>query len=951
MLAMTLSRRPHALPLLLLLVAAALSCRRAEPPQPFKPLAHTFEAPAQRDTFLCPRILSTQSYALKGCVPDPCTKGDVPVEGVPGACCAEGQTFDEQKLQCVGEGVCPQGMITGTGGCYFEDRDQQRAYTQQQCEQEDNLHACYSWAASLLSGFDVPRDTDKARAITERLCARGHIEGCALLAFTHLRFDAPGPRDVDLVRELNELSCRGGSDSGCGNLAWSHEQREEHEEAAKWLRFSCEQTGRGCDRAAKREALARRSREGDEAFLAMARKGCVDERKVLDCYEYTRHAAEIERIPRREVLRSIEPRDQPWCHDDDTGECEYAVYRAVELGELPKKEHLDALRLKCDEGHYNMCVSLTFLLKESAPLHATSREREQTLKEAERRGRRACEEGRRGRACESLAETHALSGKGAEQAREYYAKACELYMRDTCAKGGDLWLEQYERTKAQPALEKARDLYERSCELHEARGCFELGKIYYTPRLEGLDEEQSYAMSYAIFDFACHRFEEASSCYFVSGHPHVKGEEEEEKASRIYDVLGCLFNQGWACADMLKTDRGGPEELHEQMGEAAEGVMARRLERAERRNNSDWLRANRSFEQADLVTEGLIHMSHSVSSCSESSKSKQQCARQSKRADALYAVSYERARLGCEQGDAASCHQAGRMSLNALGAPRGGAEEFTPWYERACALGHPTACNWLGRHLLYGFEDVERDFHKAAEFNARQCELSMSHSWRAEDAGFVSWCENYVMATAHAGVDVVAVVDRILAGCDEPAREAYATRCREQAHDFVHALAPFYDEPLEAYFEERCATTNAARTCVAHARVLSEREPERARAIALAQCERDEEEADCSELGRQLLGEDRDQARAILKRECEQSGGRRGCADLGGHLLGSEHISEQAAGREALERGCEAYEARACTLLGELYQGSGSVAKDAKRAREFSRKACNLYDYRACEQL
>ena len=964
-------RQFFALALPLPFLIAALSCRRAEPPQPFKPLAHTFEAPAQRDTFLCPRILSTQSYALKGCVPDPCTKGDVPVEGVPGACCAEGQTFDEQKLQCVGEGRCPAGMTSGSQGCYFKDHAQDTAYDREQCEEHDNLRACHAWAEAIATSRYVPREPLQARAISERACARGHMESCALLAYLYVELRPVKPAERERAEELNRLSCQAGSSRACLSFAFDKEKPGYEEKPQRAMRL-CELTGQFCLKARSLEPRDEGITEQDREDNATLEKLCLEERDVSSCRSYIYLNARVNATPSEQVFETIAPALKAWCTEGQAQACELVLERssAPEVA-----SSVEALMSACEQGgDFDACVSVERHARWEAKNEESQIEREALFALMERSALKGCVEGQRGKMCDDLAVYYHEKGE-LERALDLYMLACDAQQMEACSDAADLLYGEHAKSVSSETIERAQHYGSRACMATIPKACYRLGKSYYFHKNKALSEPQNYARSAEIFKHACHEFGQQDSCYFLgANYRYAQGVSRDQEKAELYTAAGCLLGRTRSCFDVLVYTEGTLEELFETLRSGAE-LMASYPAGRQFNESSDPKRWDPHYA-SKLLYSSMFAIERAAARCAEWAKKSTDCEQVALRASGLLETHYQAARLDCEAGDASACLGRGAFSYHSVGPIAKDPEEYLPYYERACELGKGGTCWRLSTWRLKGLEGAAQDLGAARDLSLKSCAHLYEKypkappgngALRTEDF-FVGrllsplrpGCERALWLSAHLDHDLPGALKVVNETCQAWRGKNFPSQCEQRAREMLYELAAFYPETLSAHvFKARCEESGEAKSCAIYARALWESDPKAARSIAERACEHEQEGegSDCSELGRQLLAtpDDQERGRELLARECERTGdpwfyGGRGCVELGEHLLNSELLSERAKGREMLERGCDAINARSCSALARLLLESKEIDPDPEKAKKLFSKACNRFDYEACLQ-
>jgi hypothetical protein len=168
-------------------------------------------------------------------------------------------------------------------------------------------------------------------------------------------------------------------------------------------------------------------------------------------------------------------------------------------------------------------------------------------------------------------------------------------------------------------------------------------------------------------------------------------------------------------------------------------------------------------------------------------------------------------------------------------------------------------------------------------------------------------------------------------------------------------------EDPDMSFPPSCASagvTRCARACdkddaaaclwVAHAwdEPGPRRNAERAHTLTTRACERDFPRA-CAELG--LAVASRERAKVLLRGACEDGYGR-ACVGYVARVVLMAPPFDWAAARPWLERGCEADDALACVVLGDLLRTGQGIAEDAQLARERLHRACELGRSSACDE-
>ena len=123
------------------------------------------------------------------------------------------------------------------------------------------------------------------------------------------------------------------------------------------------------------------------------------------------------------------------------------------------------------------------------------------------------------------------------------------------------------------------------------------------------------------------------------------------------------------------------------------------------------------------------------------------------------------------------------------------------------------------------------------------------------------------------------------------------------------------------------------------------RDPERAQALMTRACEGELPRA-CAHLG--LVVADRRRAEVLLRRACEAGYGR-ACVWYVARVVLDAPPFDWGAARPWLARGCEADDALACVVQGDLLRTGQGVAADPQLARESYHRACELGRGSACE--
>ncbi len=229
-------------------------------------------------------------------------------------------------------------------------------------------------------------------------------------------------------------------------------------------------------------------------------------------------------------------------------------------------------------------------------------------------------------------------------------------------------------------------------------------------------------------------------------------------------------------------------------------------------------------------------------------------------------------RRACEAGLTTACVSLGAFLYVGRGAPRdrAGAERL---FADSCFRGDASACGEQGSALLTLRMDHPRDARAGIGFLERACKGGEKDS-------------------------CMSLYGHMVNGLPDHKREAEGLLglqglAAQKLHG--HALAQLYETGAEGL----------------------PRDPEKARRLAIQECEEDLRCADAAYYLSRGIGGAKDERRAL----------------------------------EALDRGCEADDFPSCGELGARYREGRSVGRDPTRAVEFFTKACNGADADACNEL
>ena len=477
---------------------------------------------------------------------------------------------------------------------------------------------------------------------------------------------------------------------------------------------------------------------------------------------------------------------------------------------------------------------------------------------------------------------------------------------------------------------------------------------------------------------------QGESCYFLGGnYRYGYGVGIDRDLWARHTLQGCALKHERPCVVFLERALGSPEKLWKKIEASIEALLdypgghvnrereeeheawrdknrddllpaEEHVNREKGEDREAWRDENRTY----LLTAFLSSTHAAVDRCEKYAEEEDKCPTIKLRSKALLATAYAALRSRCEdQSDAPSCYVAGRV--NALGAAQlEDNEEWLDLQERGCQLGHISSCNSLLNHFYYNGRGTAPELKRAHELSLKVCPVQTEQAPIPEDAIRIgrlwpsSWlprgCKEALMTTVLTQADLKEARSVAQTACETSLAKRDPFNCGRLVHNVLHDIALTNPERLSDYLKAHCEESGEARSCNLYARALWESDPEQAAIIATAQCERDEGEADCSELGRQLLSQEGSEARGVELLEFECSVDFPSCFYLGRHLLASQDEAQREAGRDVLRRGCSRNDGRACTRLGRLYLGEGSVKKDEERAETLFSKACELSDYEAC---
>ena len=898
----------------------------ATQPSPSIQTLSEFTLPQQVDKWICPLGPMYEGVA-QPCDPAQCLEAHEPVEGVPGACCVAGETWDAEKRSCVGPATaCPQAHeLMDDGECELV-RDP-APVLEALCARGSDEH-CIVFALQLSSGAYTPRDIERALAILQPHCAQGYVSACSHIGFLFLRRDSISA-DSQRVRELLEFSCSMGEAASCANLGWVSGGAEA-EEATDYYSRACEIRGAGYCLYADLSQLERDDRPSSQREVLERVLGACRSEDRQGCYRYMAEVSELGFLTKRQAFEQVGGQLQRECDEGDTAACRLVIREKLELGHDPSAQ-IDTLEEACLKGrNFDACSELSVALLESDFAEYRSRAFEPA--------RIACEEGNRANACVTLAEFH-RRGDGVKMSIplviKYRTIACEHLSKEGCRSLGELRYKKREQSTRED-LDAALWAYQRGCDLGDQESCFYTAHIHAWRRSEGLSEEEQDRLAFDLVKRSCDQRGHARSCWWVSRfYRHGRGVETDRKEQESYRARGCMLGEWRACESYLEDGVSSEDELRRALEDFADrAVETRQAALTELGYDPSELGLPSRDDEIMTALESL----HEVyaGNC-EAYHSKERCTELTRRFDVIISHTEERWAQACEQKDGSSCAYIAlirRAGMGSSTSPR----EYIQYFEKACWYGDIQACHTAGQAWFDGVE-VNHSASKAADLLVKACSVTVPDT---------QTCEHALYASAMASRKVNEAKKAYREHCDK--KNISKERCDFDLDRISTHLAHRFSHYAEREARSLCKR-GVIGGCAADAIELGERQPVKALEVARRACER-EAQPDCSALGYLMSVSDdagrRAEGEQLLEKSCHENSEARSCFRLGEVMTRRDDLMARVKAREAWEEGCELEELTSCHRLGQLYLLSHRIEPDASKAQSYFDRACALGEWQSC---
>lgn len=647
-----------------------------------------------------------------------------------------------------------------------------------------------------------------------------------------------------------------------------------------------------------------------------------------------------------------------------------------------KGDNLKECDEQCQKNEPNSCHRLAMAYRYG------SRGAKQDLAAARGLYKKACEGGLPA-ACADLgvAFEHGLGGpKDVDGAYAIYKKACDDGVPVGCSWLGTLY-QNGKGVERNPA--KAAKLYQSGCNGGHAAGCTFLGLKF----LNGDSVAKDQSKAVRLFEQAC-RGDHGQACSLLAErYDQGQGVERDELQSFKYAVRGCDLGHGLACTalgDRYLAGRGIPPEGRQ--GKPVDNALGL-YQQACTASLSDPEGCNKlgvAHDQGKLVPKNL-ELANKLFKMGCEGGSGFACRNLAINVFTGSGTKVDKAngasimKLGCELGVATACNDVGNWHYTGNGVAYDHKASAVYW-EKGCALKDPSSCLALGFAFQNG-DGVPKKPENAAKLYAMSCTES-------EYRGCINLGVLHYFGT---GVtrDYQKAFNLFKLGCskgdkkscmnsgimqlqgegttkDEPkAVELFRDLCEGQAYTeacgTLGYLAKygkgFAKDPARALsYSERACKGGDLNACVNLSFWLDEnptaKKEDVARSFALVQQACDgNDRSGCAFLGYMFergRGTTKDAARAtsLYRRSCDQ-GYPVACSSLEFvQELGTNGVpASPLLATAKYEQQCSKKDARACSQAGFQYFLGRGVKRDRDKAVTLLRKACELDDTRACEQL
>ena len=865
-----------------------------------------------------------------------CPRGFVNDEQT-GHCCVPGKTYSEEQGTCVGEPECPAIFETknvyGEDYCAYSNASDPVAWFMEGC-QAGNLDDCSS-AGSMLAGFDfVPADFDRARELYEHACNERLLSACSNLANLHMR-NSGIVQDKDLAVELNQKICAVGSPSGCYQMGYITEAWQKNpKESIPYYRRGCDGGDWRSCHAIKRLTLER------DATLAQIREFTTshleqcEERDMRGCDFYLddleRHGVETTPAGRRRALEIVEAT----CADFPMFSGCIEVVTGLGDGMAMFSRLEDRFDSVChDDNNYTMCEKLGILGFKTRPRGGTQEKREARRASYEAALQKACEDGRRPRACWFLANSHhnaAKEGIAGRAARKVEAlkRACGYGYYGTCGHLGEALYDP----GSTGAIQAARAAFKRGCDGNNVEACSLLaGVLTKHPEVFELTREQANAAALPLHRKACHELEqpdacEATSTLLLSREPAPSRREEDDALG--YLVFACNKGSVSACHELLTR---APERGRAFFGLLRAGVSLTS------RGGGDLEPLEASPLQDDSI---FNHLSSAVKGCPTVKGS---CVENKVRFYNLLRSAEEILKQECQGGNGASCGVLMQLVDEAFEPMTLDAKAAVALAGLGCEYRDFISCQWLSSNVYS---------RRWRGFFDRATTLDAANRALAARPADTSSARLLVAIALEQNLPLAELAVPLQKRCESLEKSNQA--CHASSREVVLPLARHNPVAARDFTGQQCKSFGHNGSCALYARAMFELDPSKINDHVPADCDPSKHHPTlCAERGWQLLqGEDSAREGAALLSSLCEAGNIDACQDLGAWLIAKPTLGEQSQGRELLQRACAADHALACYHLGLLYRdGTTKLDADEERAASTLEKSCGGFYRPACFEL
>lgn len=879
-------------------------------------------------TFYCPAIKPNTTYKNPRCKPKQCPTGEVPLFGIPGACCPRGDSRRYQYAEgiCVVKNEsCPPGMSMGIFTCEFDDVDTRVQKRTESCD-KGNLADCHYIANMLTSGWEhIKADRKLARDILERNCSNGFAESCGLLGKYFTYYNAPLPKSVSTSKKLLALACDSGDAFSCRYLANIYEHDEDNLPKALELRqYACKVADLDCHKIHDIK------------------------RKVAPTKVKTTRATTVaqEKVKKRKLTGS-----KYWCWKRQNP---YNCFRLFNE-HYPKKgldqpKTLTQLSNSCFiKKNYNVCGDLGYKLVNKTPTSETPRQRQARITMALEALEIACEEGHDPESCVNIGVQYAWDNEkiqSFEKGHDYMAKACAYGSGLGCAHDAVILRTMYSEKPSKELASALHEAAQKGCEADIGWSCYYLAISYRDNNHDlNINWDRAKKQASSFYSYSCTHHLHPASCIHLA---YMNKNYFKKSDFYKYSDMACQLLHPEGCLNLLIYSDDAPLKIFHKildLTSKSSDLYAEPKEFSYFNQHSEYRRKAQKTDSNSSLLKVLQLIDSQVEVCEENEELKDNCHIITSRYNIAIKTAYKHYRQQCEKDDSNACYTRALISFQGLGPIKPHHKKYTPYLLRGCNLGSADSCFLLATITMYGLRGTDKDPNKARIYAQKSCKvLQSSHKESIEH------CRLALQASTYTNTDVDAAIENFKSYCNLLKNNKKAA-CHTTLQNAIRTLSIYHPETLHAYTTQECKDTNLPFWCALSLRGTSEEMPlEERRSKAKELCDPEQPVNDCSEYGRLLMEEQSASPEAIstLSQACHDNDSPMACYDLALHLLNQKEISRQADGRRALEQGCAQGHGSACRMLGELYMGMGHIKKDKDEAVSFFLKSCNLLEHEGC---